>query len=552
MASQSTLHTFVFEPPEEYICTVCSRVMTEPHLTDCCGQHFCLGCLERWYQSRGFKQCPHCRSIAFDHIVNLPLKRKINRLDVYCPNKEKGCQVATELGQLKAHLGKCDYTELMCTQGCQRKIFRKDTREHIKFICPKRIILCPYCHTHGCFDNISTQHRQVCQEYPVGCPQKCSEGGKQIKRKHLQDHKKICPLEPITCDFCNEMLLRQKMKAHKSNLCSKRPVPCPHCNMKGPCDALNSHLALCQEYPVGCPRGCGSGKQIKRKELLAHANSCPLEPVPCPLVGAGCSATIARKDLSSHMQSNTQFHLLCCIEMQRKQGALFDKRFSKLRAEHESLKSEHEKLKNEYQQMKASISAELAVPVAQCRSSIKTILSPNLTETNTLTFHLHQPRIGERNEQLLHWTSSPFTLNDQHKMFLQVDYNELSTSRSPFSAERQSAVSSVTMTLYLLKQNDSDAEFIKPICMLHDIGVMTYNSRNQLNDYATGCQSQSLNQATFQLCNICNSNLDMPEILQDAHSEKRVLGMVSCRVRLRDLSLMSIKLTLQKHTCPCI
>ena len=84
-------------------------------------------------------------------------------------------------------------------------------------IVEKEISLCPYCHIQGCFDNITTQHRQVCPEYPVGCPRKCSESDEPIKRKNLQDHKKICPLEPIMCNLCNEALIRQKIKAHKSN-----------------------------------------------------------------------------------------------------------------------------------------------------------------------------------------------------------------------------------------------------------------------------------------------------------------------------------------------
>lgn len=550
MASQSTPHTFIFEPPEEYICTVCSRVMTEPHLTNCCGQHFCLGCLERWYQSRGFKQCPHCRSRNFNHIVNLPLKRKINKLDVYCSNKEKGCQVGTELGQLEAHLQKCDYVELSCTQGCKMKVFRKDIRVHNEYYCRKRISLCPYCHIQGCFDNITTQHRQVCPEYPVGCPRKCSESDEPIKRKNLQDHKKICPLEPIMCNLCNEALIRQKIKAHKSNLCPKRSVFCPHCNKAGPYDALNGHLTACKEYPVGCPRGCGDGRQIKRKDLCAHADSCPLEPVPCPLFDTGCSATLPRKDLFSHMESNAQFHLLCCIETQRKQGVLFNDLklgFIKLQVEHEKLKNEHEKLKDEYQRTKASISAELAKPVAQCRSCIKTILSPNLTETNSLTFHLHQPK---SNEQLLSWTSPPFTLNDQYKMALKADYSE--PSRSSSSAERRSTIN-VTMSLYLLKQ-ESDAEFVKSIYMHHDIDIKAYNSHNHdiVNVYAASSQSQS-QKSTFQLCNMCNSNLDMPEIiLQDIHGEMRILGMVVCRVQSQDLSTVGITLTLQRHICPCI
>ena len=143
-------------------------------------------------------------------------------------------------------------------------------------------------------------------------------------------------------------------------------------------------------------------------------------------------------------------------------------------------------------------------------AALKQYFSPNLTETNSLTFHLHQPK---SNEQLLSWTSPPFTLNDQYKMALKADYSE--PSRSSSSAERRSTIN-VTMSLYLLKQ-ESDAEFVKSIYMHHDIDIKAYNSHNHdiVNVYAASSQSQS-QKSTFQLCNMCNSNLDMPEIiLQD-------------------------------------
>ena len=41
---------FVKDPPDDYLCMICVKVLNEPHLTDCCGQHFCQVCLEQWFK----------------------------------------------------------------------------------------------------------------------------------------------------------------------------------------------------------------------------------------------------------------------------------------------------------------------------------------------------------------------------------------------------------------------------------------------------------------------------------------------------------------------
>ena len=71
---------------EEYLCPVCTKVLVDPHATECCGQHFCEQCLKKWFREQGRTICPHCRSTKFIHSRYLPLKRKINELLVYCSN----------------------------------------------------------------------------------------------------------------------------------------------------------------------------------------------------------------------------------------------------------------------------------------------------------------------------------------------------------------------------------------------------------------------------------------------------------------------------------
>ena len=127
---------------------ICTKVLNEPHVTDCCGQHFCQACLEQWFKKQAKKICPHCRSETFSHISYIPFKRKINTLEVYCPNQKGGCKVVMKFGELNSHTkGECGYAKVICTQECGKSLLRKDLMQHCNNECSKRKIKCKYCGT---------------------------------------------------------------------------------------------------------------------------------------------------------------------------------------------------------------------------------------------------------------------------------------------------------------------------------------------------------------------------------------------------------------------
>ena len=234
--------------PDDYQCMICAKVLNEPHLTDCCGQHFCQACLEQWFKKQAKKICPHCRSENFAHISYIPLKRKIDDLEVYCPNQKEGCKEVARLGALDAHKNICGFAKVTCTQGCGKFILRKDLTQHCNNECSKRKIKCKYCGKLDHYEVISGKHTTVCEE-----------------------------------------------------------------------------------YPVKCPRGCALPSVIKRKDLAKHAKICPLEMVQCPFIEAGCSARVLRREITAHMESNTQQHLVKMMTA-----------YSKLKIEHDNLSSQVE------------------------------------------------------------------------------------------------------------------------------------------------------------------------------------------------------------------
>ena len=50
---------FVSEPPESYICKICTSVAKDPQQMDCCGKVYCGLCLTE--HKKHSNKCPQCR-----------------------------------------------------------------------------------------------------------------------------------------------------------------------------------------------------------------------------------------------------------------------------------------------------------------------------------------------------------------------------------------------------------------------------------------------------------------------------------------------------------
>ena len=213
---------FVDEIKDTLICDICSKPLRDPHLTVCCGHNFCESCLEKW--SEQSERCPFCRSTGgeFQHFLDKRTKREVDALRVRCSWRRKGCKWIGEHGALKGHLdarGGCGYVEVICSNGCNAKVMRKDLQHHLGMVCGNRPYRCEYCGEKGTYVQIINLHYPSCPEYPLQCPNNCSMN--KIKRKEISKHCKECPLEKICCPFAVEgcearCLLRKDINAHLS------------------------------------------------------------------------------------------------------------------------------------------------------------------------------------------------------------------------------------------------------------------------------------------------------------------------------------------------
>ena len=142
-------YDFLDAPPSELECPVCLLVMREPHLTSCCGNHFCFTCINEVRENG--KPCPLCKMDVTHTLLNRKERNRTRDLKVYCELRSSGCEWTGPLANIEAHLsvgqevGPCQFVQVKCPLGCGREVGRKELGNHVEEDCPCRLQKCPYC-----------------------------------------------------------------------------------------------------------------------------------------------------------------------------------------------------------------------------------------------------------------------------------------------------------------------------------------------------------------------------------------------------------------------
>ena len=209
---------FTEEPPEELNCPVCLLVLRDPHLTSCCGNHFCQSCVEKI--QGGWSPCPLCKDSSFTTFLNKSFQRKVNELKIQCPKAENGCTWIGTVGSATNHLdpscGDCEYVEIECDL-CNVEIQRKELVDHKSEKCANRPFACEHCGYSNTWIEVTSKHWKTCVKFPLQCPNKCGIG--TIERKNLNTHIKVlCPLQVEPCAFqfagCSVQVPRKDSAEH--------------------------------------------------------------------------------------------------------------------------------------------------------------------------------------------------------------------------------------------------------------------------------------------------------------------------------------------------
>lgn len=131
------------------------------------------------------------------------------------------------------------------------------------------------CNWKGPFGDLNG-HTSVSCEFRVS---KCQNEGCSFlaMQKTLFEHHKICKERKVHCEYCHLSMTFAAREIHVASTCEKKLIQCTHCSEKYPRGELQSHVV----------------------------KVCPMAPITCSF---GCSETIRRKNMGSHLKKNLISH----------------------------------------------------------------------------------------------------------------------------------------------------------------------------------------------------------------------------------------------------
>ena len=196
---------FVDQVPEEYLCYLCHCVARDPHITTCCGEHFCETCITPHQQEQeveGESFCPSCsKQKQFTSFLNVKYQQKILQLEVYCSLSERGCDWTGPLSALEQHVdsekGDCEFIDTDCPD-CGENVPKNSLKLHLERECFEREYSCPFCNYKGSYRHVSSEHSEECPYVPIQCPNRC---GVTCERDTFDSHMLMCPLQTVECEF---------------------------------------------------------------------------------------------------------------------------------------------------------------------------------------------------------------------------------------------------------------------------------------------------------------------------------------------------------------
>ena len=175
------------QPDGLFKCRICTLVLRDPHITECCGENACHFCIVKAADNGGPCPIPGCRSKSVKINLNRDLRSIILESAVYCHSKEAGCEWVGKLDELSKHLKEeCLFVEEKCQHHCGIQMQRQAVEDH----------------------------KKICQRLPIECHQ-C---GEMYERCRHTDHVKVCPFTKTECPFhivgCKSKVANKDMQQH--------------------------------------------------------------------------------------------------------------------------------------------------------------------------------------------------------------------------------------------------------------------------------------------------------------------------------------------------
>lgn len=193
----------IFKNPDEienFICPIGLGVLNDP-MKDTHGHVFCKECIINSF--RNSPVCPLSKTeiqneVTFDLITN----SKMFGFEVFCPNKELGCEWEGIFANLSSHFeDKCSFLEVKCKYKLCQMIKIKSEIEQHELTCVHQPIPCCHCQILIIPEELVDHHKNKCQLIAIPCPKNCQA---LVVRKNLPIHlAHNCKMLVEKCRFSN-------------------------------------------------------------------------------------------------------------------------------------------------------------------------------------------------------------------------------------------------------------------------------------------------------------------------------------------------------------
>ena len=283
------------EAAQQFECSICLSTVADPVDICCNGGHiYCHVCIRRLIiqsNSHSFL-CPQCRSVCdMKSIRKMPfIDRQIKRLCVYCPNTPHARRVSVATTDNQGSPGATTTSHRARSHRLPRARSRSRSRSRSR-------------------ERNSHDEEQdgEGEENKASC---CAWTGAW---GDVEAHLVECSFEMVACAYCHRdsrsvrlMCLRKQLSAHYA-VCNGFPVRCPRCADSVKRSHLELHLA------ITCPKSqveCVCGETLLRETQPMHSETvCPEHPIKCDFAQFGCTQMIKRKHMQAHAQQKMPLHL---------------------------------------------------------------------------------------------------------------------------------------------------------------------------------------------------------------------------------------------------
>ena len=167
---------------KKYICPICLFIVKTPIQT-IRGEIACQKCYTQHFDSKS-KICPIDKEIVNETPIfsrDYCVEKESLQIACRCVNSE--CDWIGVIGQSKAHLRACNFTEKICPD-CNTLFLLKEKDKHAR-TCLKRSVHCQYC-----LQLMDALHEKGCAMRPL-CPYGC---GHQVDLSSLSFHMETCEI----------------------------------------------------------------------------------------------------------------------------------------------------------------------------------------------------------------------------------------------------------------------------------------------------------------------------------------------------------------------